>query len=853
MGGVVDGVVRGRRGAARILAVASIAAGSALVLAPVAPVRAASLTVTTTADTIDAAGTCPGVTIASLPGPDGQTSLREAVCATNNEAGPDTITFSVNGTFMLTGAVNEDNGGTGDLDVKQSLSINGNGTANTIIDGGGLERIFDVFPSAASTFQLENLTVQGGDTRATSFKEGGALYLHNNVTTTLGGVVVRNNFSGANGAIENRGTLTISNSTISGNQTIPASGSVVGGGLHTAGTTTISNSTISGNSVRGEGGGIAVSVGAATTVSISGSTISGNSASVVGGGLGNGGGISTTGNQGTINITNSTISGNSADVSGGGVSFTPVSGALNLTHVTIAQNTADADNNGTGTGGGLSRVAGSVVLKNTLVAGNWNSTAATRDDIAGTVDGASVGNLVGDGTGSSGVTDGANGNQVGTGVAPIDPLLGALAANGGPTLTHALAFGSPAVDAGDDGACLGTDQRGTSRVGNCDVGAYEYVDGTPPDTTITATPSNPSPSTGASVTFSGTDVGTGVASYQCAIDGGGFSACTSPQSYVGLSDGPHTFQVRAVDGAGNVDPTPASYTWTVDTVGPDTAIDSSPSDPSLSTTASFTFSGTDDASGVVWYQCALDGSAFDTCTSPVTYTGLSEGPHTFQVRALDGALNIDTTPASYTWTIDPGAGPALGATKSVTGTFVAGGTVTYTIVVTNSGSFTQQDNPGDEMVDVLPDTLELLGASASSGVVSTDSATRTVAWNGSLVPAAAVTITITAMIADTAAGETISNRASVAFDADDDGTNESSALSEAPEVGGPTELEVAPPSTTTTTTTTTTTATTTPSTTTTIARQIPQTGSAHVQSWLTLALLLVGAGLALVGVRRRIH
>src|SRR4051812_32730647 len=105
---------------------------------------AASIIVTTTADGIDAAGTWVSVTLAALPGPDGQTSLREAVCAANNNAGADTITFSINGTFTLTGAANEDNGGSGDLDVKQSLAIQGNGIANTVIDGGGIERIFDV-------------------------------------------------------------------------------------------------------------------------------------------------------------------------------------------------------------------------------------------------------------------------------------------------------------------------------------------------------------------------------------------------------------------------------------------------------------------------------------------------------------------------------------------------------------------------------------------------------------------------------------------------------------------------------------------------------------------------------------
>ncbi len=469
----------GRRTHRLVAAGLVLAALFAAALGFARPAYAAGITVTTTADTLDAAGgSCTAITLAALPGPDGQVSLREAVCAANTNAGPDTITFSVNGTFALTGAANEDNGGAGDLDIKQSLAVNGNGVANTIIDGSGIERIFDVFPSAASTFDISNLTLQNGDTRATSFKEGGAIYLHNNVTTTINNSQIVNNFSGANGAIENRGTLTINDSVISNNQTIPTSGSVTGGGLHNAGPLTINNTTISNNSVRGEGGGIFITVASGVTANITNSTISGNTASVTGGGLGNGGGISTTGNQGTISITNSTISGNRADNTGGGAYWVTPGGStgnVTLTNVTISNNTADYDNNGAGAGGGFAQSVSAVTLRNTLVAGNFNSTSVVRDDISGAAVASSAYNLIGDGTGSSGLVNGVNNNQVGSGASPINPLLGALANNGGPTETHALLGGSPAINTGNNAVCPATDQRGVARpsAGICDIGSFE--------------------------------------------------------------------------------------------------------------------------------------------------------------------------------------------------------------------------------------------------------------------------------------------------------------------------------------------------------------------------------------------
>jgi hypothetical protein len=179
------------------------------------------------------------------------------------------------------------------------------------------------------------------------------------------------------------------------------------------------------------------------------------------------------------------------------------------------------------------------------------------------------------------------------------------------------------------------------------------IDLSAPDTTITARPAALSNSSSASFSFTGGDgAGSGVASFECSLDGGAFAACTSPRSYTGLADGSHTFAVRAVDVAGNIDGTPASYSWTVDTGAPDTVITANPSNPSASADALFSFSGSDGGTGVASLECALDGAAFAPCTSPASYTGLSNGAHSFQVRAVDGAGNIDPTPASFSWTID---------------------------------------------------------------------------------------------------------------------------------------------------------------------------------------------------------
>jgi hypothetical protein len=176
-----------------------------------------------------------------------------------------------------------------------------------------------------------------------------------------------------------------------------------------------------------------------------------------------------------------------------------------------------------------------------------------------------------------------------------------------------------------------------------------------PDTIMISTPPDPDNDDTPTFTFTGTDNpgGTGVDGFECQVDGSGWASCSSPHTTPGLSDGPHTFEVRAVDEAGNPDATPASYTWTIDTVPPDTSLTSTPPDPDNDNTPAFSFTGSDPGgSGVDGFECQVDGSGWTSCSSPHTTPGLSDGPHTFEVRAIDSAGNTDATPASYTWTID---------------------------------------------------------------------------------------------------------------------------------------------------------------------------------------------------------
>ena len=166
-----------------------------------------------------------------------------------------------------------------------------------------------------------------------------------------------------------------------------------------------------------------------------------------------------------------------------------------------------------------------------------------------------------------------------------------------------------------------------------------------PVTTITTYPDNPSNSATGAFTFTNT---LSPVTYECKLDTGAFAACTASYTTPTLADGPHTLSVRSTDAYGNVEATPATHDWTIDTVAPDTTIATKPVDPSTTATGAFTF--TSDETPAT-FECKLDAGAWAACTASYTTPVLADGAHTLSVRATDAAGNVDATPASYTWGI----------------------------------------------------------------------------------------------------------------------------------------------------------------------------------------------------------
>ncbi|MBL8378493.1 MAG: SBBP repeat-containing protein, partial [Burkholderiales bacterium] len=336
------------------------------------------LTVTTTNDVVDGNTTSIAALLANK-GADGLISLREAIIATNNTAGADAIALGA-GTYSLARAgINENAASTGDLDITDTLSIEGAGAAATIINGAALDRVFDV---RGTTLTVAGLTVRNG-----SASDGAGIY------------------------VDGSGTLNARDLALSSNH---ASGN--GGALFVSGQLMLDRVTIDANTA-------------------------------------NNGGALYLNNSATATLTSTTLSGNSATAQGGAVL---ARGDISIVNSTIAYNSAN-------TGSGIHKQgAAGVTLRNTILAIN------TGGNASGTL--TSLGyNL--DSDGSAGLA--AAGDLNGSLATPLDPLLGTLQFNGGPTKTHALLPGSPAINAGSATGAPSTDARGAPRLGATDIGAYE--------------------------------------------------------------------------------------------------------------------------------------------------------------------------------------------------------------------------------------------------------------------------------------------------------------------------------------------------------------------------------------------
>ena len=309
-------------------------------------------------------------------------------------------------------------------------TVNGNTSDG---DGGGIY-------SRDADILLTSSTVSGNNTA----RSGGGIYSRTGDLSTISSAVSGNTSSGSGGGIRtSSGDVSLTNSTVSGNTTLDANSN--GGGVYTrGGDLTFTSSTLSGNVSGGSGGGIR---NRDSDVLLTNSTLSGNSASNSGGGILSGDGLS---NNSTVLLINSTVTANSAS-EGGGIAFNAR----------------------------VNSSARPLTLRNSIVAGNGdNGTAPDLALIDGDANDLIVENsLIGDATGSGIISATGTGN-----ILNQSALLGPLADNGGPTLTHALLPGSPAIDAGsnalavdENGNSLTTDQRGEDRIrfDTVDIGAVE--------------------------------------------------------------------------------------------------------------------------------------------------------------------------------------------------------------------------------------------------------------------------------------------------------------------------------------------------------------------------------------------
>jgi CSLREA domain-containing protein len=375
----------------------------------------ASFNVDNFADAVDAN---PGDGSCATSG--GSCTLRAAIQEANALAGEDTVILPP-GTYTLTiTGRDEDTAATGDLDITANLIISGTGSGMTVIDGNGLDRVIHV-PLSTTVVSISGITIQHGDA---GISDGGGLYnlgtLHladsaviSNTAVTSGTV----RFYAGGGGIRNEGNMTVIACTVNGNTT-----GLIGGGISSGGALTLTNSIVAYNAGTSTGGVF---------------------------------------NFGTMIISNTTVSDNVAEL------YT-VGGIRNSGTMTLTNSTVTSNHDQQGMGGVTQDSSFPLMVKSTIIAYNYSFLSGTSDCMGSLT---SLGhNLVG--SSSSCFYQAMPTDQI-----SVDPLLGPLANNGGPTLTRLPQSSSPAINKGDNVGCPATDQRGVSRpqAGMCDIGAVEVA------------------------------------------------------------------------------------------------------------------------------------------------------------------------------------------------------------------------------------------------------------------------------------------------------------------------------------------------------------------------------------------
>lgn len=372
-------------------------------------------------------------------------ALISAISTANGTRGGGTVTLTNGCVYTLTAINNTtDGGGVGLPVISGNVTIQGNGGTITRSTAGGTPvfRLLDV--ASAGSLALSSVTLSNG---------------------------LANNGTQGGGGIFNHGGLTISGSTFSGNSA-PSSSGTSGGAINNSGTLNVTTSTFTGNSAQ-EGGGVFNQ----KTATISNDTFTSNQATIYGGGA-------LLNAAGTMTVTGDTFTSNSG----------PGGGAIdNDTTLTISDSTFQGNTAGSNGGGAVENFGPTTMTQSTL-SGNSSQYGANILNYTGHTLSLSM-SIVANGQGGpncgggAAVTDGGYNIDTGTtcgfssgnhSMSSIQPQLGALASNGGPSQTMALPAGSPAVDAiaASTPGCTGsTDQRGITRPQGpgCDIGAYELV------------------------------------------------------------------------------------------------------------------------------------------------------------------------------------------------------------------------------------------------------------------------------------------------------------------------------------------------------------------------------------------